>query len=99
MSYVISASFVVLINGETFAFFNSERGLRQGCPLSPLLFILIMEILSILLKQGQEVWNMTGVKVSGVVRILHLIFVYDVLIMTKASIIEWLLIKYILEQF
>jgi hypothetical protein len=99
MSCVTSASFAVLINGETSEFFNSERGLRQGCPLSPLLFILVMESLSILLKKSQELGNLTGVKVSRVVKILHLIFVDDVLIMTKASTEEWQLIKIILDQF
>jgi hypothetical protein len=61
MSCVVSATFVVLINGETSPFFHSERGLRQGCPLSPLLFILIMESLSILLKErtrgGESDWG------------------------------------------
>jgi hypothetical protein len=99
MSCVTSASFAVLINGESSDFFNSERGLRQGCPLSPLLFILVMESLSILLKKRQEMGELTGVKVSRVVKILHLIFVDDVLIMTKASIEEWKLVKLILEQF
>jgi hypothetical protein len=95
----MSASFAVLINGETSTFFNSERGLQQGCPLSPLLFILVMESLSILLKKRQEQGKLTGVKVSCVVKILHLIFVDDVLIMTKASIEEWQLVKLILDQF
>jgi hypothetical protein len=99
MSCVTSASFAVLINGETSVFFNSERGLRQGCPLSPLLFILIMESLSILLKQGQEAGNLTGIKVSRVIKVLHLIFVDDVIIMTKASVAEWKLVKNILDQF
>jgi hypothetical protein len=81
LSCVTNASFAVLINGETSAFFNSEWGLQQGCPLSPLIFILVMESLIILLKKDQELGNLTGVKVSRVVKILHLIFVDDVLIM------------------
>jgi len=85
MSCVTSASFMVLINGDTSAFFNSELGLQKGCPLSPLLFILIMESISILLKQVQEVGNLTRVQVSRVVKILHLIFVDDVLIIDKGN--------------
>jgi hypothetical protein len=47
MSCVTSPSFVVIINGEVTDFFKS----RRGCPLSPLLFILVMEALSLLLKK------------------------------------------------
>jgi hypothetical protein len=59
MSCVMSTSFSVLINGETTDFFKSGRGLRQGCPLSPLLFILVMEGLSLLLKDNQKEGKLT----------------------------------------
>jgi hypothetical protein len=99
MSCVISASYAVLINGETTSFFQSGRGLRQGCPLSPLLFILVMEGLSLLLKKGQVEGKLTGVKVSRLVKILHLFFMDDVLIMTRASLQEWKEIDDILKNF
>jgi hypothetical protein len=51
LSCVSGSNFAVLINGEASRFFKSERGLRQGCPLSPFLFILIMEALSLLLNK------------------------------------------------
>jgi hypothetical protein len=86
MSCVISSSFVVFNNGESSPFFNSERGLRQGCLLSPFLFILVMESIILLLKKGQVEGSLTRVKVSRVIRVIHLIFVDDVLIMTNDSL-------------
>jgi hypothetical protein len=99
MGCVISATFTILINGEPTDFFNSGRGLRQGCPLSPLLFILVMEGLSLALKRSQAEGTLTGIKVSRLIKILHLLFVDDILIMTKASIPEWMEIKRLLNSF
>lgn len=43
--------FLVLIYASLSSFFNSWRGLRQGNSLSPLLFILVMVVLSRMLKK------------------------------------------------
>ena len=37
----------ILINGYTSRHFKQSRGVRQGCPLSPLLYVLTMEILAV----------------------------------------------------
>ena len=46
--------FSVLINGTLTGFFASFRGLRWGDPLSPFLFILVMEVLFSILKKAME---------------------------------------------
>jgi hypothetical protein len=60
MNCITSTSFVVMINGETSPFFKPGRGLRQGCPLSPLLFLLIVEGLSRLLKEASKMVVLKG---------------------------------------
>jgi hypothetical protein len=55
----------------------------------PSFFILVMEALSILLKKSKLENKLTGVKVSNMINILHLLFVDDVLILTKADLSEW----------
>ena len=45
-------SFAILINGAASPFFHVERGLRQGFPLSPLLFLLVAEDLSRFIKKS-----------------------------------------------
>jgi hypothetical protein len=70
-------------------FFKSGRGIRQGFPLSPLLFILVMEGLSLLLKDNESEGKLYGIKVSRTIKILHILFVDDVVIMTNANMQEW----------
>lgn len=54
MSFITTVSFGVLINGAASPFFPAERGLRQGCPLSPLIFLLVLEGLSRALSEAKN---------------------------------------------
>jgi hypothetical protein len=99
MICVVYTYYSVLINGEATEFFKSGRGLRQGFPLSPFIFILVMEGLSLLLKECQREGKLIGIKVSRSRKILHILFVDDVIIMTGATMQEWREIDKVLKFF
>ncbi|RVW77229.1 putative mitochondrial protein [Vitis vinifera] len=55
----------MLVNGTPAGFFQSLRGLRQGDPLSPYLFVIAMEVFSALLKRVVEGGFISGCRVKG----------------------------------
>ena len=95
-----TANFSVLINGTSSGFFQSSRGLRQGDPLSPYLFVIVMEALSCLFKRAKEGGFLSGWQLSDKggagVEITHLLFADDTLVFCEPSIdqvsyLSWLL--------
>jgi len=48
-----------------------------------------MEGLSLSLKKAQADGALSGIKVSKLIKVLHLLFVDDILIMSRASIAKW----------
>ena len=81
MGCITSANFAVLINGTPSKFFTTSRGIRQGCPLSPLLFSLVIEGLSLLIADARDNGLIKGIKISSTFVLTHLLFVDDVILL------------------
>ncbi|KAL2526355.1 Uncharacterized protein Adt_11409 [Abeliophyllum distichum] len=77
--------FSVLLNGRTCGFFPSSRGLRQGDPISPSLFILAADYFSrILTRQYQQIASMAYIHGWDAL-ISHLCFADDMIIFANSQ--------------
>lgn len=63
MNYVTSVSYRVKVNSNIGTSFIPERGLRQGDPLSPYLFLLCAEGFSSLLSEAEDARQIKGVRI------------------------------------
>ncbi|GJR02880.1 RNA-directed DNA polymerase, eukaryota [Tanacetum coccineum] len=67
----------ILVNGSPTEEFQFYKGLKQGDPLSPFLFILVMESLHISFQRVVDVGMFTGIKLSSSLNISHLFYADD----------------------
>ena len=88
-SCISTAKFSVLVNGMSAGFFSSSKGLCQGDPLSPYLFIMGIEVLSVLIRRAVEGGFISGCNIwrgSGpIANISHLLFADDTIVFSEAK--------------
>ena len=83
------ATYLVLINGKPKGYITSSRGIKQGDPLSPYLFLLCVEGLFSLIRKAMERQQLCGIlSCTNGVCISHLLFSYDSFIFCQAILEE-----------
>ncbi|XP_042953504.1 uncharacterized protein LOC122290052 [Carya illinoinensis] len=100
MNCVRTVTYSTILNGIPGEVITPSRGLRQGDPLSPYLFLLCAEALSSLLSSAEQRGIIKGVAVSrNGTRINHLLFANDCAIFCRAKLVEWYQIKGLLSVY
>lgn len=100
MTCVSTASYAVLVNGSPRSKIVPTRGLRQGDPLSPYLYLICAEGLSCLQKEAEMDSKIKGVKEARCNPFInHLFFVDDSLIFCRANTNEWLTVQCFLDKY
>lgn len=100
MQFITIVSYSVIINEVAWGNIAPTKGLRQGDPLSPNLFLLCVEGLSALIHEAAQNQQWTGISVCrDCPRITHLFFVDDSILFSKVNAEESQKLKQILQAY
>ena len=97
---VSTVRYSFLVNGKQCGNLSPTRGLRQGDPLSPYLFLLGAEVFSALLEEKVRLRHLQGVRIcEGAPVVSHLLFADDSLLFGKATVQECRAIQEVLDEY
>ncbi|KAJ9535927.1 hypothetical protein OSB04_un000907 [Centaurea solstitialis] len=97
---VSTTSYSIALNGETHGFFKGARGIRQGDPLSPYLFTLVMEGFSMILKECIREASSFGYHPGcEELDITHLCFADDLFVFSSGNVGSVDILKQALQLF
>lgn len=82
---ITTPSFSVQVNGELGGYFQSSRGLRQGCSLSPYLFVMCMNVLSHKIDKAAREKKFNYHPRCQSLSLTHLCFADDLMIFVEGS--------------
>uniref|UniRef100_A0A803PTQ2 Reverse transcriptase domain-containing protein n=1 Tax=Cannabis sativa TaxID=3483 RepID=A0A803PTQ2_CANSA len=99
MICVRNTSYTLLMNGRMQGSFNGAKGLRQGDPISPLLFVLIMEYLTRLLQAATQNTKFRYHPMCKNLKLVSLCFADDLIILSKGTRHSLHVVKTVLDEF
>ncbi|WZY68165.1 hypothetical protein YC2023_000405 [Brassica napus] len=100
MQCVSTVTYSFLINGSPRGRVQPSRGIRQGDPLSPYIFILCSEVLSGLCNRASEEGSLKGIRVARACpRVNHLLFADDTMFFIRANKQSTQCLSKILKQY
>ena len=100
MLCVTTISYSILVNGEPKGLFHPSRGIRQGDPISPFIFLLCTEGFHGLISQAAAHGDIRGYSLSrNSPRLTHLFFADDSLLFCRSTIQECQKILEILDTY
>lgn len=94
-----SSSISVIVTDSTTKDFMMEKDLRQGDPISPFLFVLVMEVLTVLMRKAIEIREFRGFKINDTEVVTMLQFADDTIILAEGDTPNLWSIKFILRGF
>ena len=100
METVCTTTYLVLINGKSKGFVTPTKGIKQGDPLSPYLFLFCAEGLSAMIRKAEEARNLQGIlSGDGGVHLSHLLFADNSFIVCQATMEKCQRLLAILKQY
>ncbi|CAM8921356.1 unnamed protein product [Rhodiola kirilowii] len=96
---VSSTTFSILINGEMVDYFEGKRRMRQGDPLSPFLFTIVMEYLSQLLGKLDRKAGFYHHPKCHKIELKHILFADDLMLFSSGRPSSILTIKTVINNF
>ena len=85
MGSLFYLSFSILINGFTSSFFRPGCGLRQGCPLALLLFLIVVEGLGRAILDARDKGDFIGLPFGKGISLTHVLFVDGIVMVSDGS--------------
>ncbi|KAL9224936.1 hypothetical protein vseg_000914 [Gypsophila vaccaria] len=86
MECITTPKFSLTLNGEMFGYFQGQRALKQGDPLSPLIFTLCMEYLTRTIKYAAMRYPFHYHPMCKELKLANLMFADDVLLFCKGDV-------------